>query len=101
MVAFAAVVAAGTAHADVISSADCAKIGAAIMELAQANLAYAKMTEKFGTISFDFVVKSGGEDNPATDLNAEYAAAFDMKPDLDGKVVGEGIKAFREVCPNN
>ena len=92
---------AGVSHADGISSEDCAKIEAALKELAEANFAYAKMTEKFGTISFDFVVKSGGEDNPATDLNAEYSSALDMKPDLDGKIVGEGIAVFREVCPKN
>lgn len=91
---------AGTAHAEGISNEDCAKIGSALKELADANLGYAKVTKAIAVTQMDFVVKSGGVDSPASALNDEFSAALENTPKLNGKVVGEGVMAFRLLCPD-
>ena len=81
-------------QAEDISGTECAKISAGFKELADTNSAYAEVLLEISSLNFDLVASAVPDDG----LHEKISAALGNAPELDGKVVLEGLMAFQRVC---
>lgn len=90
-----------TAWSESLSDADCAKVVAALTDMAVSNQANAEVFLELWKLQLEFALLNAGREGAGADLQQKYFSALEGVRDIDGKMVGEGILVLRRVCPNS